>query len=106
MRRKKAEKLPADFLLGFNPAVKSKAGSLLGCQNLILAHCLEGRSSSQGRRQQEERRRWDEDDKKLERRTLAPTLVPLPNIRPPAPVLKVEFTACRRGFATQTPGGL
>lgn len=32
MRRKRAEKLPADLLLGFNRAVKSKAESLLESQ--------------------------------------------------------------------------
>lgn len=97
MRRKKAEKLPADFLLGFNQAVKSKAGSLLGCQKGVWR---EGPAV----KDVDSRRRGGGGTRA--RRTLPPTLVPLPNIRPPAPVLKVEFTACRRGFATQTPGGL
>lgn len=76
VRRKKAEKLPADLLLDFHRAVKSKAGSLVECQSLIPRLCLEGKSSSRGRRRQEERRQWGEDDKKLERRMFTLTLDP------------------------------
>lgn len=69
------EKVPADLLLGFNRAVKPKAGSLLECPNLILGVCLEGKSSSQGcSRQQEELRRREEDDKTAEGRMFIFTL--------------------------------
>lgn len=67
------EKRPADLLLGFNQAVKSKARSLLERPILILALCLDRRSSSPGRGRQPEQR-WDKDDTKLQRRMFTFTL--------------------------------
>lgn len=104
VRRKKAEKLPADLLLGFHRAVKSKTGSILECQNLILRLCLEGKSSSRGGGGKRTIKSLREECLLSHWTQSSTSAHSQPKIRPPAPVLNSELTAGRRGVATQTPG--